>query len=92
MLGLYRFYWDCRRQGELAGLCILDSELIEKSEGTDVYFGEVLGKHSEVQGTIETSDFSLLTDDPKVIEILQPFASRNGTICGYNPFDYLEEE
>ncbi|ADQ53308.1 hypothetical protein 65p300 [Aeromonas phage 65] len=51
MLKLYRFYWDAGRGGSVEGLFVEDSEVVEKYIGSDVYFGEILGKHSEVEGT-----------------------------------------
>ena len=52
--------------------------------GKDVYFGEILGKHSEVYGTIEEGEITLESDDPLVV--------KNAVESGYNPLDYLEED
>lgn len=43
-------------------LAVKDSML-----GREVYFGEIWGKHSEVYGTIEESDFKLI-EDKKVVD------------------------
>jgi hypothetical protein len=54
------------------------------SSKIEVYFGEVLGKHSEIYGAIEKKDIKLLTDDIKAVEIVEKYNLTNG----YNPFDY----
>lgn len=88
---LIEFYWDCGRQGDLSGMFITTRAELDKIVGKEVYFGEVLGKHSEVYGKIEADDFTVLTDDQdflkKFIEILG-----EGTINGYNPFDYWDAD
>lgn len=86
--GLYNFEFDCGRQGHLSGAFIATDEEIQSIIGKEVYFGEVLGKHSEVYGTIEESEITLVTDDEKVVSVLKEkrFSS------GYNPLDYFEEE
>lgn len=86
--GLYRFYWDCGRQGSLEGIFIEDSENVKNVIGKEVYFGEVLGKHSEVYGTLEAKDFTLLTEDKIAVDIVGQY----GLGSGYNPFDYLSDE
>lgn len=86
--GLYRFYWDCGRQGSLEGVFVEDSENIKNVIGKEVYFGEVLGKHSEVYGTLEAKDFTLLTEDKIAVDIVGQY----GLGSGYNPFEYLSDE
>lgn len=86
MQGLYKFYWDCGRMGSIDGVFIADSVAIENLIGKEVYFGEVLGKHSEVYGVIEKDDITLVTNDPSVIDALGDFSA------GHNPLDYVEEE
>ena len=46
MKGLYEFYWECGRQGDLTGVFIADSESVAALLDKEIYFGEVLGKHS----------------------------------------------
>lgn len=86
--GLYKFYWDCGRSGKLESIFVADAKEIENVFGREVYFGEVLGKHSEIYGTLEAGDFTLLTEDKSFIEL---FEKHIGTV-GYNPFDYIEED
>lgn len=64
---LYRFYWDCGRGGDEMSTFVADSDLVEKCIGRFCYLGEILGKHSEVQGTLDADDLSILTDDADFI-------------------------
>lgn len=86
-----KFYWDCGRSGEVDGIFVTTKEAIAAAVGKEVYFGEILGKHSEVSGTINEGDITILTEDQdfitKFIEIMG-----SGDISGYNPLSYLEEE
>lgn len=91
MKGLYYFNWDCGRMGDLEGLLIADSKEIKDALGQEVYFGEVLGKHSEIYGTLEEKDFDLKsTDEVLLIQLEELF--EGVTICGWNPLLLLEEE
>jgi hypothetical protein len=88
MEGLYKFYWDCGRQGSLEGVFIEDEENIKDIIGKEVYFGEVLGKHSEIYGIIKNQDITLVTKDFPVIKIIKEYSLESG----FNPFDYIEEK
>lgn len=87
---LYQFYWECGRQGSLEGLFIADEQEVEKSIGQEVYFGEVLGKHSEVYGDLKEGDISEIEIPEDVVSILESKLGK--TISGYNPLVYLEGE
>lgn len=90
MKKLYEFYWDCGRMGDVHGLFIADSDKVDATIGTEIYFGEILGKHSEVYGPLEADDLTIKSEDQdfiaKFIEIMG-----DGSISGYNPLDYIEE-
>ena len=89
MKKLYSFYWDCGRCGNLEGLFIAEESEVDKILGKKVYFGEVLGKHSEVSGIISELDIEVISEDQEKIEWL---VSLLGTdISGYNPLNYYEE-
>lgn len=83
---LYKFYADCGRMGQLEGIFISTQEKVDKliKSKIEVYFGEVLGKHSEIFGNIEKKEIEFITDIPKVIEIVERF----DLTTGYNPFNY----
>ena len=87
---LAQFFWDCRRSGSVSGVFICTKQQIADAVGKDVYFGEILGKHSEIYGTLEDTDIEILSDDPKVIEVLLGIFP-DGEISGYNPLSYVQE-
>ena len=87
---LYRFYWDFRRWGQVEGLFISTQEQVDKLLGKEIYFGEILGKHSEVSGTIDEGDITLVSSDQDKVNWLLELLG--GTVYGYNPFDYYEPE
>lgn len=89
MLKLYKFYWDAGRQGSVEGLFVEDPVEIEKRIGGNVYFGEILGKHSEVYGTLEEVDLTVVSEDQEKINWLVSILGYS--ISGYNPVDYMEE-
>lgn len=89
MKKLYKFYWDCGRQGDVEGIFIADEKEIERAIGNEVYFGEILGKHSEIYGVLEDHDISELEVSETTIEELEKVLGRS--IVGYNPLDYMED-
>ncbi len=84
MQKLYKFHWDCGRNGDLDGVFIAEPEEIEALIGKEIYFGEVLGKHSEIHGTLEADDLEVLTDDQDFINK----AFEYKLVIGFNPLDY----
>ena len=64
---LWKFHWDCGRQGDLDGVFIATEEEVQSLVGQEVYFGEVLGKHSEVYGTIEQGEITMITNNAEAV-------------------------
>ena len=89
-IGLYSFEWDCGRQGYVEGLFITTEEDLKEAYGKSVYFGEILGKHSEVYGTLDEEDVSLVSDDLDKVAWLEGILGKS--LSGYNPLDYIQEE
>ena len=87
MLGVYRFYWDCGRQGDLSGVFVANSEDIDKAIGKRIDFGEALGKFSNIYGDLTEEDIELLSDNPEVIQVVQD----HGLTNGWNPLEYIQE-
>lgn len=83
---LVRFFWDCGRQGDVEGLFITTREELAKAFNKDVYFGEILGKHSEVYGTLLEKEFEILSEDQDFISKLEDLLGSD--ISGYNPLNY----
>jgi hypothetical protein len=88
MKKLYRFEWDWGRMGCIQGTFVAEEKDVTQAIGRHIYFGEVLGKHSEVEGELDESDFGVLTDDQDFIEKFEELVGSTG----YNPLDYLNEE
>ena len=80
MKTVYKFQWDCGRQGEVEGLFISNPETVERAIGETVYFGEILGKHSEIYGDLEAKDLKVVSVDEAVIA----FIEEHGPF-GHNP-------
>lgn len=88
MKGIYKFHWDCGRQGDIEGCFVADDSEVKLAIGKEVYFGEILGKHSEIYGTLEEGEIELTTTDPQVVSLFEQFKLANG----YNPLEYLHDE
>lgn len=86
MKKVFRFYWNCGRMGELEGIFIAEQSEVDDLIGKHVYFGEVLGKHSEIGGTIDPEDIEVLTDDQDFIAKAKQYGMSS---LGYNPLFYL---
>ncbi len=84
MRALYKMNFDCGRMGCLEGTFIADTEDVEylTNNKISVYFGEVLGKHSEIFGYIDKSEIEQITTDENVIKIVEKYNLETG----YNPF------
>lgn len=84
--GIYKLHFDCGRQGELNGIFVDTDVRVSKliESGINVYFGEVLGKHSEVCGPIEECDISLVSEEENAVKLFE----ENNLQNGFNPFGY----
>lgn len=88
-MALYKFYWDCGRNGEVIGIFSATQDEVDNLIGKDVYFGGILGKYSEIYGPIEEGEIIKLTDDKDFISKAEEY----GLIpVGYNPLYYVEED
>lgn len=84
---LYKFNFDCGRMGDLEGLFIADEEQAKQAIGQYAYFGEVLGKYSEIEGAIEEGDISIV--DVSEATMIELFNIMGENVSGYNPLDYI---
>lgn len=87
---LWKFGWDCGRQGEVEGIFVATESEVFNIIGKEVYFGEILGKHSEIYGTIEKGEIEKIELDSETVEKVSKILG--DTWCGYNPFDYFSED
>ena len=87
---LIQFHWDCGRSGHVEGLFVSTPKALLEGIGQHVYFGEILGKHSDVYGRLEAGDLKLVTDDAELISKLVGYLGRS--VSGYNPLDYMRSD
>jgi hypothetical protein len=85
MLAIYKFHVDCGRMGDLEGVFVAEQDAVKNIIGTEVYFGEVLGKHSEIVKVMTSQHFTEVTTDPRVTEVFV----QHDLGSGFNPFDYI---
>jgi hypothetical protein len=86
MRTIYKFHVDCGRMGDLDGVFSADSEDVEKLLNREVFFGEVLGKHSDISEVIDEENLTAITTNAEFIELFDKYELSNG----FNPFDYIE--
>ena len=91
MKAIYEFYWDCGRQGEVSGTFIANKAQVANAVGSEVYFGEILGKHSEVYGTLDANDLTMKTDDQEFIDKFQEILGDDYSI-GHNPLSHINTD
>lgn len=97
---LVEFDFDCGRLGSLDGMFLLDTkgkvllDALVASE-REVYFGEVLGKYSEVSGPIGPEDLTTrrlsARDAALLLRVTRKAMKPHGwaTLHGYNPLQTL---
>lgn len=84
---LYKLQQDYGRMGFIQGFFLATPSKMESIMGTEVYFGEALGKHSEIFCNISDSTVKMISSDQSFIEK----AVECGLVPnGYNPFNYLD--
>lgn len=86
--GAFHFYQNFGRQGYLDGVFVADHQDVLNAYGRQVYFGEVLGKHSEIYCELTEDNLRLITNEPSDVEVFE----RYDVNVGYNPLDYLDED
>ena len=86
---LVQFYWNCGRMGDIEGLFITTEDELKSWYGREAYFGEVLGKHSEIDGTIDEGDFTIKSDDQEFIAKIEELLGEH--LSGFYPGDYISD-
>lgn len=85
---LWRFYWDCGRMGDVESLFVATDSQIKEALGKHVYFGEILGKHSEIYGDFEECDVEKIDLDPDTVGTVTAILGE--TWSGYNPLKHIQ--
>jgi hypothetical protein len=91
---LVTYRQDFGRMGSLDGLFITRPEVLELLYGAKCYFGEVLGKHSDIWADLKPEHFTVHGVDSLIQLNPLTTAATEGdwhTITGYNPLDYIDE-
>lgn len=83
MKKLWKFEWDSD-YAFIGGLFVATDEEVQSLIGKEIYIGEYEGKHSEVYGTVEEDEITLVSDNPIVVESVGDF--------GINPLWLLNED
>jgi hypothetical protein len=84
---LYKYEMYCGRMGTVQGVFTSTDEDVDSIIGKRVYFGEILGKHSDIHGNVSEDEITMISDNQEVIKIFKEHLHG----FGYNPFDYLDE-
>lgn len=84
---LYKMHIDCGRMGDLYATFVSTPEQIDNLIGEEIYFGEVLGKHSDVTVTMRPEYFMVITQDQDFIDKFMKYELESGHI----PFNYIEQ-
>lgn len=90
-LVLVSFFHDCGRMGELDGMFVTTEAKLMKSIGKNAYFGEVLGKHSDVCIRLKDDDYEIKSDDQEFIAKLVDVMGATD-LSGFNPLDYIDHD
>ena len=90
MKKLYKFEVDFGRQGSLDGLFVSNESDFNMIIGKNVYFGEALGKHSDVEEVMTKEMFEVIELPDEVLDILEEKIGT--TLSGFNPVDLLLEQ
>ena len=87
---LYEFYEDFGRDGSLNGVFVAEDYEVEKLYGNEVYFGEILGKHSEIFCNITKENLKEIDDVDDLF--VNTFDMYFPTGIGYNPLLRWKED
>jgi hypothetical protein len=93
MLRYMKFYWDCGRMGCLRGKFVVNQDEYDRLMGLvgkQIYFGEVLGKHSEIYGKLKAEDLEMVCDDQAFLKKAQELGVDLDS--GFNPLNDADED
>jgi len=84
---LWKMKFEYGRQGTVEGLFVAADEEVASLVGQTMSFGEILGKHSDVEVGLEACDFRKIDVDA---ETVAKVSKQLGTTwSGHNPLKYL---
>lgn len=74
--------------GDVEGLFIATEDEVKNAIGKEIYFGEILGKHSKIYGTFDEKDVQKLDLDSETVEKVTKLLGKKWS--GYNPLHYVQ--
>ena len=83
---VYKFDVDQGRGYEVQGVFVATHEEVAKAIGKTASFGEICGKHSEMEVDLEWTDFQMIRASEEIITFIEV---NLGGGSGYNPLDYI---
>ncbi len=88
---LYKFNFDCGRMGNLDGIFVADDKKIKQliKQNPSIYFGEVLGKYSEIFGDFSEMNVEKIKMDSRTVKKVSSILGKSWG--GYNLMDYVKE-
>jgi hypothetical protein len=87
-IGIYRYKDRFHRRGKLEGLFLADDEDVAEIRDVQIVVSEALGKHTEVELTLDETCLTLVSDDPAYVKMFSTLRLSSGM----NPFDHWENE
>lgn len=91
MRKLYAYNLDCDRMGYIRGLFIEDEDVVQDALDKFVYFGEVLGKYSDISTYLGPEQLAVKSEDQEFLDQLENVLGTTN-ISGYNPLDYISDD
>lgn len=90
MKAIYKFESDCGRMGTLYGLFVAEKDDVANliASEYEIYFGEVLGKHSQIYGIIYDTEIKIITDEQDIVNRFQVLDME----IGFNPVEMWKEQ
>ena len=89
MKAIWKLDLDYGRDGDLQGIFVAEKEDLDAIDGKTLYFGDALGRHSNVTKVCNLSkDIKKVTDNAEAVAMFEKYDME----IGYNPLAYLEPE
>jgi hypothetical protein len=84
---IYKYSKDFGRMGDLNGIFVADPDEVSLCMEQEVYWGEVLGKHSNVYHNLSHEDIIFITDNQEFVSLFEEYKLS----FGYNPVERVLE-
>ncbi len=86
-VGIYRFY-ESFWYGQITGIFLAEHADVAIAYGQTAYFGDELGKHSEVIIEVTPENLKLVTADDAMVQAFEQYEMETG----YNVLHWIGEE